>query len=216
MKLTALQYGTTRITGNIVFPGGDKTQEIPIALLFFLIEEGDRRILVDTGCDTMPGFPLYTHEKPVQTLARLGLRPEDITDVILTHAHGDHAGCAAYYTGARFWIQQEALESAQKYLPPEPRVETFDASANPTESLRIVHVGGHALGSCIVELVNGLVLCGDECYSRENFTKGIRTGACRCPEKSAAFVASYRNRNTILFHDPELVGAIGTKKLSQI
>ena len=214
MKLTALQYGTTRITGNMVFPGGDKTQEIPIALLFFLIEEGDRRILVDTGCDTMPGFPLYTHEKPVQTLARLGLGPEDITDVILTHAHGDHAGCAGYYESARFWIQEEALEASQKYLPPNATVKTFADSASPVEDVTILHIGGHALGSCIVELANGLVLCGDECYSRENFTKGIRTGACRCPEKSAAFVETYAVKSTILFHDPALVGAIGTKILT--
>lgn len=214
MKLTALQYGTTRITGNMAFPGGDKAKEIPIALLFFLIEADGRRILVDTGCDTMPGFPLYTHEKPVQTLARLGLSPADITDVILTHAHGDHAGCARYYENARFWVQENALEAMQKYLPAQATLEVFADSADPVPGLSILHIGGHALGSCIVELENGFVLCGDECYTRENFTQGIRTGACRDPRLSQAFVEAYRDRKTVLFHDPDLVGAIGTKILA--
>lgn len=213
MKLTALQYGTTRITGNMAFPGGDKAQEIPIALLFFLIETEGQRILVDTGCDTMPGFPLYSHEYPVQTLARLGLTPADITDVILTHAHGDHAGCAHYYAGARFWIQEQALEAMQKYLPANAAVESFGESAEPAPGIKILHIGGHAKGSSIVELENGIVLCGDECYTRENLICGIRTGACRDPKVSDTFIHTYRNRKTVLFHDPDLVGAIGTKTL---
>ena len=214
MKLTALQYGTTRITESMAFPGGDKEKDIPIALLFFLIEQDDRRILVDTGCDTMPGFPLYTHEKPVETLARLGLNPGDITDVILTHAHGDHAGCAGYYTNARFWLQEEALEAARKYLPDNACLALFTDSAEPVAGVKILYIGGHAKGSCIVELDNGMVLCGDECYTRENITHQIPTASSRDPEKSAAFVEEYANRNTVLFHDPHLVGAIGTKILT--
>ena len=56
MRLIAFNYGTTEITGNMAFQAGDKSVKIPIALLFFLIEDGDRKILVDVGCDTMPGF----------------------------------------------------------------------------------------------------------------------------------------------------------------
>ena len=214
MKLTALQYGTTRITERMAFPGGDPEKEIPIALLFFLIETENRRILVDTGCDTMPGFPLYTHEKPVRTLARCGLAPGDITDVILTHAHGDHAGCAHYYPNALFWIQEDALEPAKRFLPEAPRLRLFKDRAQPAEGITIRHMGGHARGSCIVELGN-TVLCGDECYTRENLTLGIPTGSCRDAEKSAAFIRQYSSPNyrTILFHDPTLVGGVGVRVL---
>lgn len=214
MKLTALQYGTTRITEKMAFPGGDPEKELPIALLFFLIETGSRRILVDTGCDTMPGFPLYSFEPPVETLARLGVVPEDITDVLLTHAHGDHAGCANHYPDACFWVQEEALEAARKYLPEEAKLHLFQDHAEPAPGIRICHVGGHAKGSCIV-LLGSTVLCGDECYTRENLTRGIPTGSSRDPEKSAAFIQKYRmpNYRTILFHDPNLVGHLGSKEL---
>lgn len=214
MRLTALQYGTTRITEDMAFPGGDPEKELPIALLFFLIEAGSQRILVDTGCDTMPGFPLYTFEPPLQTLSRLGLSPADITDVILTHAHGDHAGCARHYPQACFWLQEEALEAAGKYLPPNGQTRIFGEQAAPAPGVVIRHIGGHAKGSCIVEL-GSTVLCGDECYTRENLTRGIPTGSSRDPEKSAEFIQKYRmpNYRTILFHDPNLVGHLGSKEL---
>lgn len=215
MKLTALQYGTTRITGDMAFPGGDPNKEIPIALLFFLIETAERRILVDTGCDTMPGFPLYTHELPVQTLARLGLSPRDITDVILTHAHHDHAHCARHYPGAQFWIQEEAFDRAKPYLPESGQIRLFRDQASPAEGVTIVHIGGHAKGSCVVELADGTVLCGDECYTRRNLTEKLPTGKPRDPARNLAFLAKYTapRYRTVLFHDPDLVGGIGTKTL---
>lgn len=215
MKLTALQYGTTRITEDMVFPGGDASKDLSIALLFFLIETADRRILVDTGCDTMPGFPLYTHEPPLRTLARLGLSPRNITDVILTHAHQDHAHCARHYPSARFWIQEEAFDRAKQYLPESVQIQLFRDFACPVEGVKIVHIGGHAKGSCVVELADGTVLCGDECYSRRNLTEKIPTGIPRCPEKSLAFIQQYSTPayRTILFHDPDLVGSIGIKVL---
>lgn len=215
MKLTALQYGTTRITEKMAFPCGDAEKEIPIALLFFLIETEDRRILVDTGCDTMPGFPLYTHEKPVQTLARLGLSPSDITDVILTHAHQDHADCARHYSGSTFWLHRDAYPSARKFLPPQAAVQLFDSSSQPAPGITVQYVGGHAKGSSIVLLEEATVLCGDECYTRQNLADQIPTGASRCPEKSLAFIRQYSAPayRAIVFHDPDLVGGIGTLQL---
>lgn len=214
MKLTTLQYGTTRITEDMAFPGGDPQKELPIGLLFFLIETGTRRILVDTGCDTMPGFPLYTFQKPVEVLARLGFTPGDITDVILTHNHHDHADCARYYTGAVFWVHADALPGAKKYLPPLSALQLFEETAQPAPGITVRHIGGHARGSCIVEL-GSTILCGDECYTRRNLTEKIPTGMPRSLEKNKAFVLKYSDPGyrTVLFHDPELVGGIGTKTL---
>lgn len=53
----------------------------------FLIQHRNRRILVDTGGGTSKGDRLG--QLP-QSLARLGLSPEDIDTVGLTHLHRDH------------------------------------------------------------------------------------------------------------------------------
>ena len=42
----------------------------------------------------------------------------------------------------------------QKYLPSQATVEVFADSVDPVPGLSILHIGGHALGSCIVELEN--------------------------------------------------------------
>ena len=68
MKLTAFQYGKTELAEAMIFENGSFDIKQPIALLFFLIETEGRKILVDVGCDTMPGFPLFEHKSPVEVL----------------------------------------------------------------------------------------------------------------------------------------------------
>ena len=47
-----------------------------------MVESGATRILVDCG------FPVEGTER---RLARIGLAPADITAIVVTHEHGDHA-----------------------------------------------------------------------------------------------------------------------------
>jgi glyoxylase-like metal-dependent hydrolase (beta-lactamase superfamily II) len=66
----------------------------------FFIEDGDRLALVDTG--------YAGSEETILAAAReLGRQPHDITHIILTHCHPDHAGSLAalkQQTGAQAWI----------------------------------------------------------------------------------------------------------------
>jgi glyoxylase-like metal-dependent hydrolase (beta-lactamase superfamily II) len=48
--------------------------------------------------------------KPSDAIARAGLQPEDVTDLIITHAHWDHAGGVELFPKARTWIQKDELE----------------------------------------------------------------------------------------------------------
>jgi glyoxylase-like metal-dependent hydrolase (beta-lactamase superfamily II) len=54
----------------------------------FLVEHRGVLTLVDTGGPGSEG-------RIIRALARIGRRPEDIRQVLLTHCHGDHAGTAA-------------------------------------------------------------------------------------------------------------------------
>lgn len=218
MKLTALKYGETEITERMAFPDGDPQKKLPIALLFFLIETADRRILVDVGCDTMPGFPLYRFCPPAEVLQACGIRCESITDVVLTHAHHDHIDALRCYPQAAVWLQRAELDAARPYLPKNGRLHLFDAGATVCPHVEIRHIGGHCAGSSIVLLHSPsgeYVLCGDECYTRENLLKKIPTGSTLDPAKSAAFVETYSSGRfcTVLFHDPELVKEIGSRVL---
>ena len=48
--------------------------------------------------------------KPSEVIAKLGLKPEDVTDVIISHAHWDHADGADLFPKAKIWIQKDELE----------------------------------------------------------------------------------------------------------
>jgi glyoxylase-like metal-dependent hydrolase (beta-lactamase superfamily II) len=62
----------------------------------FLIEAGDRRVIVDTGIGPVkldfPGFGTYEGGKLLDSLAETGISPTDVTDVVFTHMHVDHVG----------------------------------------------------------------------------------------------------------------------------
>jgi glyoxylase-like metal-dependent hydrolase (beta-lactamase superfamily II) len=65
----------------------------------YLVEVEHGLLLVDTGLPNM--WPLL-----MQSLSELGRRPQDLTGIVLTHAHFDHLGCAARLQselGLRIW-----------------------------------------------------------------------------------------------------------------
>ncbi|UYY57126.1 N-acyl homoserine lactonase family protein [Sphingomonas sp. S2-65] len=78
----------------------------------YLIRHGKELMLWDAGLpisllgkpiDRQPISPALSVDLPAQ-LARLGIRPEDITRLGLSHYHFDHSGQAATFSGATLMI----------------------------------------------------------------------------------------------------------------
>lgn len=193
-RLLALKYGETRIDEGMAYRGGDRSLPVPISLIVYLIEADNRVILVDAGCDDMPGFTLKHFASPVEILRRAGYAPEDVTDLILTHAHYDHAEASHYFKNAVVHIAEEELAAAKRFLPDFLTVQPFKEETCPACGVRAVKIGGHSHGSAVVEVSLGgrtHVICGDECYVRRCLEEKICTGASVCPEKSMAFLEKY-------------------------
>ncbi len=77
----------------------DEENRIDLALRCLLIRTESKNILIDTGIgDYHPEkfnkmFDIRTEKNPLALcLQELGLKPEDITDLIISHLHFDHAG----------------------------------------------------------------------------------------------------------------------------
>lgn len=104
------------------------------AMRCLLVETAGRRILIDTGMGDKQDTKFRSHFEPhgeetlLGSLAKLGLTPEDITDVLLTHLHFDHCGGAVTRTeagdlvptfpNAIYWTSQEHWKTATE---PNPR-----------------------------------------------------------------------------------------------
>lgn len=73
---------------DLAIADGQDLNDMTISVNAFLIQSGKRVCLVDAGDGTRRGAHLGNLSK---ALARAGFAPDDITDIFMTHLHGDHA-----------------------------------------------------------------------------------------------------------------------------
>ena len=93
--------------------GADPERKLDIAMMIWLIRGNGRNILLDSGFyhdRFFKDWHVTDFTKPSDTLKRVGLKPEDITDVIISHMHWDHADGMDLFPNARIWIQKDELE----------------------------------------------------------------------------------------------------------
>lgn len=93
--------------------GADRARKLDIAMMIWLVRGDGHNILVDSGFYHERFFKdgkINDFIKPSDALTRFGLKPEDITDIVITHMHWDHADGIDLFPKARIWIQKEELE----------------------------------------------------------------------------------------------------------
>ncbi len=217
-ELYAVKYGESDLNGDMMLSGGDPNVRYPIDFLIYLLRIDTHLVLLDAGCLSMPGWEMRHFCSPSEILERLGVRAEEITDVILTHAHRDHAEALKLYSKATVYVQNEVFEhDGGKYIPASMCAVTFADELWLFDCLRVVKIGGHAKGSSVVELYQeGKPLCvmvGDECYGEICFENNTPTGGSADPEQSRAFLDAYRPWKRLYSHEPILPGQNGWIRL---
>ncbi|OFZ31376.1 MAG: MBL fold metallo-hydrolase [Bdellovibrionales bacterium RIFCSPHIGHO2_01_FULL_40_29] len=114
----------------------DENNRIPMEARALLLKSKDRAILIDTGngSDFIAKYgekmgskfsEMYALDKSgpnlISSLKKYDLEPEQITDVILTHLHFDHAGGATTerngkivptFPNAKYYVQKKNLQTA--------------------------------------------------------------------------------------------------------
>jgi glyoxylase-like metal-dependent hydrolase (beta-lactamase superfamily II) len=111
-EVYALSYGIfPNFSISNLVAGADKNRKIDLQMMIWLIKgSGGKNILVDTGCyhdKFVKGFGIKNFIKPSETLAKLGMSPEEITDIIISHMHWDHADGMDLFPNAKIWIQKD-------------------------------------------------------------------------------------------------------------
>lgn len=94
MKMDILLEG-----GIISVPGRAKATFSTIVLL----EDGDRKILIEPG-------DYVTHSILEEELKKRNLKTEDITDIVLTHFHLDHAYNSIFFKNATVHLHENFLK----------------------------------------------------------------------------------------------------------
>lgn len=113
-EIYAIRYATIpdfSVAGLVA--GADRARKLDIAMMVWLVRGGGHNILVDSGFYRDQFFKQWhvtDFVKPSESLQRVGLKPEDVTDVIITHMHWDHADGMDLFPKARIWLQKDELE----------------------------------------------------------------------------------------------------------
>ena len=111
----------------------DEKNRIPLALRSLLIKSTERIILIDTGIGNnfdqkfSSIYKIETNDWNVNhQLQSYNIKPEDITDVILTHLHFDHTGGTTYRKNGQLVLAfQNAIHHVQE--------EHWDWALKPSE-----------------------------------------------------------------------------------
>jgi glyoxylase-like metal-dependent hydrolase (beta-lactamase superfamily II) len=89
--------------------GGPENEKVDIAMVVWLIRGGGHTILFDSGFhrDTfLKEFPMKDYLRPDEAVKTAGVEPEDVTDIVISHAHWDHMGGIDLFPKATIWIQK--------------------------------------------------------------------------------------------------------------
>lgn len=143
-EIFAIETGIFKLDGGAMFGSvpkpiwekaipADAQNRIPMALRLILLKDAQqkRNLLVDTGIGekwTEKMVGIYAIDHSQNTLERSlrvhGLTPDDITDVVLTHLHFDHAGGATKagdngkfypaFKNAKYYLQKDNFDWATK------------------------------------------------------------------------------------------------------
>ncbi len=109
-----------------------QTTDVEASINAFLIKAGDRLVMIDAGTGELYGPKL---NKLTASLQGVGVTPEQITDILITHIHTDHTGglmdgSRRVYPNATLHLEQKELDywlgAGQRERAPEALKVYFD------------------------------------------------------------------------------------------
>ena len=108
----AVRFGTLpqfRVAGLVA--GADPARRLDIPVMVWLLKGSNgRRVLVDSGFyrqKFVDQWKVQNFRSPADAVTAAGVRPEEISDIVISHAHWDHVDGADLFPKATIWIQRD-------------------------------------------------------------------------------------------------------------
>jgi glyoxylase-like metal-dependent hydrolase (beta-lactamase superfamily II) len=235
-------YGV-RFAGFHGFPvselvrGADTARRTDLAFIVWVLKptgraaSGDTHtVLFDAGFyreKFLTQWKPFDFVKPSDAVGRVGIRPADVTDIVISHIHWDHLDGADLFPRARVWLQRDEYEHYvdASGMPRAEAIDTVDAQmlARLRRAGRIglidgdaqavlpgitAYTGGrHTYASeyIAVQTPHGVVvLASDNMYTYENLAKHVPITATFSPADSTSNLRA-QDRMRGLAADPRFI-----------
>ena len=198
-EVYAIKYATRDARRAAHFIGGDPHDvSMPMDYFVWLVRDGTRTIVIDTGftAEVAAKRKRTFLRGPREGLALLGVKAEEVRDVVVTHLHYDHIGTFHDFPAARFHLQDAEIAYAtgrhmrhsrfnhgyevedivgMVRLVYDGNVEFHAGEAELAPGLTLHHIGGHTAGlqSVRVHTRRGwAALASDASHYYEHFETG--------------------------------------------
>jgi glyoxylase-like metal-dependent hydrolase (beta-lactamase superfamily II) len=217
VQLYVFSSGALTIGKGVLQNFGPMEPPIKIPVGFFVIKHPKGNVLYDTGNNDKiiedPSYwgPLFKDLKPVNTpdvaidtqLKKIGLAPDDIRYVVVSHMHLDHGGNVAKFPNSTLVIQRDEIYYAMwpdepftgPFIPGDAAVLRSKVGAGKPNAMNMLildnedkdlfgdgsvvvkssrgHTKGHQMMVVRLKNTGTIILTGDNVYFRENVEKSI-------------------------------------------
>jgi glyoxylase-like metal-dependent hydrolase (beta-lactamase superfamily II) len=176
-EVYAIKYAQLARKAHANFIDGDphETADMPLNYYVWAVVGRGRTIVVDTGFDSaMAKKRGRTITHPVEEgLRAIGVQPQDVKDVVITHMHYDHCGNDDLFPHARYHLQDLEMDYAtgrcmchreiskafeaddvarMVHRVFDGRVQFHAGTGEIAPGVTLHHIGGHTKGLQVVRV----------------------------------------------------------------
>ncbi|MFK7985061.1 MAG: MBL fold metallo-hydrolase [Sandaracinaceae bacterium] len=223
-QVFALEHAASEgVPASRLVADAEPTERVEMSWGFFAVVGHGHVVLVDTGTDALASPRRETLQRRwgvvrsvsvVEALARIGIAPGAVTDVILTHYHWDHSEGLIRFPNARVHVQQAEWPRVSGWVRntvSDDRVRPFSRRTTVADSLLVRVAGAHTRNHVFVEVPcadRRVIIVGDAVYLPRNIDPGTAVAVTGNTERTvrdvAAAVSEVGANNVLAGHDPSL------------